>query len=383
MKKLLWIGLITTVALLGCSLMDRDFYRTADEFPENGKGILVLILDGSEIATHTLDPTDTDADVLDIEYYTVEGTQGAETLDFANYPVVDPAQLTEGVFTINNLTPGPWVIQVTAYNNDAVYGSTDPPPTKIGMSSEKTINVPPNSGIADSIQIVPLTTPGELSLKIVWPSSAVPTPFVDASLTAVTATGWSTPDISSDAGGFNFGTTDQANYTNDLMPAGYYSLSFDLYANNGTDWIMGDTLSVRIVSGIPTAGTWNLGSLDGSIYLDIDVDLNDPIGIDLTSSDNGDGTFDVLAELQSDPVDWYVYEWFVDGRDAAVRTIPASGETANTTDTYVLDPATLASSLDPVLQSGNHNLSVMVTAKDAAGGSILSVSSETIPFVVP
>ena len=102
MKKLIWIGLAFLVVLVGCDLTSRDFYRAEDDFPENGKGMLLLVFDSSAIAkVPTIDPTDADAAILNVDNYVITGTHTiTPSTDFFTSPITQ-AELD----ALNNL-PG-------------------------------------------------------------------------------------------------------------------------------------------------------------------------------------------------------------------------------------------------------------------------------------
>jgi hypothetical protein len=373
MKKILWIGVaLLVLAFLGCDLTSRDFYRSEDELPEEGKGKLVLILDSSAIAKTTIAP---DPAIMNIYSYDISG-EHMTTSDTFSDPGVLVTSLTEGVYSRNGLTPGGWTIDVVARNIDG---------DQIGSGTTGSFNLAPNTETYVGVDVLPDTGSGfegSLSLSILWLNDSVPDPSITAILTPLEPSG-AAIDISSSqyngtdpSTGFDVSTANQATYQDTSIAAGYYSLSLDLYANSSDtpEWVMGDHPAIRIVYGQSTSGTWDLTNASGELALTINPDLKNPIEIDITTAPNEqDSTLtDVTATLQGSPSSAsYDYAWYVDGRTTPEQTTVDGG----TSDIYTLDPDGLG------LPTGAHSLSVLVTARDDQG-AIDSVSSETHSFTV-
>jgi len=367
MKKLLWLGLIAAVALLGCDIMSRDFYRTSEDFPENGKGMLVLSLDGSDISTHTIAPS---LDTMTPRSYVISGEHATDAFG--------PVTINNGVYAINDLLPGSWTIEVVAYN--AVDGGG----ARIGSQTDS-MTVEPNDTIYKTIYVQPDTGPipetdpvayytGSLTLQISWVENTITTPVVSGTLVEGTEYTVGVSDISTLFGSPT--TADSITSVSFSTPqdlrAGYYTLYIELY--DDTEKIMGDRESVRIVSGIPTSGLFDLTGVPGEAEITITPDLNNPIVIDLDTS-NLFTTRVVTATLQSPPAgSYFTYDWYEDGVLAE-----AWGATATTTtnDSYTVSTFTSGTS---------HNLSVVVTeydGSDTSTATVITISSETHPFTEP
>jgi len=380
LAPVLWVGLSLLVVISGCELMSRDFYRDAELVPDEGKGMLVLVLDGGQIPTaKTLVPGLS----MDIASYDISGT-------YLTTPDPDPpssfgpinvlvGELAAGsVYTRTDLTPGDWTMTAVAKNTNG---------DQIGSGTTETFPVRLNQIASVDLDVLPDTGPGSLLLTLKWLDASIPGAEVRATLEhATTGLPGSIGNLAT--GGFVIDTAsspDQATYTRDHaatptptgIDAGYYSLWLELFANAGTDSeakVMGDTVSVRIVTGQQTQGLWDLTSGDGGASVTIISDLKNPIGVTLTAVDNGSGSWTVTATLDPNTCDSFEFSWYLDGNSSAVRgpitVAPAPPDP--TSDAYTFNHGALS--------NGPHNLSVLVTATD--GGAIHSVNSATYPFVV-
>jgi hypothetical protein len=350
MKKLLWFGLALLIVLAGCDFFSRDFSR-----PEDGKGMLVLALDGGEIATKTIAPATAK---MIIAFYKITGTGPTTTFDAGNVPV---GSLTGNVYTKTGLEPGVWTITVVALNSDT---------QAIGRGVTAAFTITPNRVTAVPVNVLPDTGGsyvGTLDLLIKWANNSVPTASVTATLTPIQPAG-SAVDIGSASttstlGKFIIGTN-QASYTFATVPAGYYTLFFSL--KTGTDIVMGDSTSVRVVNGQSASGTWDLTLVGGGAAVTINPNLKNPIGITLAAPSNI-----ATATLAANTSTTFDYAWYIDGNSTPKKT--TIGATA-LSDTYDISTAGLTSGT-------SHNISVLVTAKTSA--AIDSVSSSTIVYIAP
>ncbi len=368
MKKFIWIGFILFVAFIGCDLVSRDFSLAEDDFIDPNKGSLVLILDGGAIPTKTIAPT------LDMNVATYE-------LIFAGPDVLVGPDLSgsftttigsSGLYVQSGFEPGPnWTVEVNARNGDAtpvvigaingVQGTTASFPITAGAATPLTVNV------------VPITGSGDLTLTLTWPDIAVASESITASLTPAPP---GPGDISSGLDpGFSM-STDLTTYTavydttlsgTDLLTPldnGYYTLILQL--NDGGALAWGWMEAVRIVTGQTTIYPWDLQLTAGG-RLDLITNMQDPIVITFSPT-NPDGTTlsqsastptDVTVTAVPTPAGSYTYQWYADGS-------VISGETAAsitiTGSTYSL---------------GNHNFAVMIT--DTVSGAL---SSETFTIEI-
>ncbi len=363
MKKLIWIGLAFFVVLVGCELTSRDYYRAEGDFPEDGKGMLVLALDGSGVANKTIAPSTT---TMTIASYDITGTHASDSFPTINVLVDD---LVNGsYYEMKDLKTGAWNIEVVAKNSVA---------DRIGYGSN-TIIVEPNQLIFATVDVFPDTGAdytGLLNLSILWAEFSVPQPLVVAELTA------GTPNTSNVSLGssFDISTPDTtATLTGQVLNAGYYTLHIELYKNNDTaaaNFIMGDTRSVRIVSDLTTSGTWDLSGATGEAQVTIAPDLKNPIDITL------DLTYllssGAIATLINTPPasSYFAYEWYEDG-------ISKQGPTTFSLTQGVHSDNYISSS--PFVAGSSHYISVVVTEYlDPDGGPINTISSATEIFITP
>jgi len=377
MKKLLWIGLACLVFLFGCNLVTRDYYLGVDDLPENGKGMLVLILDGSAIPTKTIEPDLS----MDIASYRIIGKlNGAvQFTENVNVPIQG------GVVTKNGLEPSSlWTVEVTAYNLQNQGGEP------IGFG-QKAFTIYVNLVVDESIAVLPYSGNGELYLTLPWPPGTVDTPFIDADLIKATD-GSSVPIDSGLTPGFTF-NGDQAEYSDTNIEAGYYTLEIQLFGNDTEGFqqkVWGDAVSIRIIvvdpslysGGQPaiaiTDYTWPVINSTGGVDVGVDPDLKNPLGVAISISSATSTTVSATATLDENdlpdpPPVLYDYIWYIDGVE-----VGSTGSTA-TTDVKVL------TGFAQPLSNGNHNLSVVVTAYIDVGGSnvVDTVSSHTEPFTLP
>ncbi len=360
MKKFIWIGLILFVAFIGCNLVDRDFSLAEDDFPDAGKGALVLILDGGALPTKTIAPI-LSMDVTTYELIFEGPDVLATTPDFSGSFTTTIG--SSGLYVQSGFELGPnWTVEVNARNAtpvvigaiDGVPTTTEPFTITAGVSTPVTVDVLPIDGL------------GDLTLTLTWPDNAVASESITASL--------STVDISA---GFVItqGANDSAVY--DTVPNGglpqlddgYYTLILQLYDDVALAW--GWMEAVRIVTGQTTIYPWDLQLTAGGL-LSLTTNMENPVDItfnptaissDLVYGPTGDG-LSVIAE--TDPADpggasAYAYQWYLDGSAVSDGTADAT--------------FTLAAG-DALLTIGNHNLGVLVTT---VGGTL---SSNTIPFTV-
>lgn len=373
MKKLLWIGLATLVALLGCNLMTRDFYRTEEDFPENGKGMLVLVLDGSNIATHTIAPPDGTMDILS---YRISGYRNSSAVpSFSDDKNV--GELEGGsVYSRNDLLPGTWEITIIAYNE--LGGGDNVNADRIGFGSIPDLFVSPNAQLIETVSVGPDTGvdyTGTLNLTVSWAPSTVPDPLIVANLIAGTS-GTENVPLSGD---FNFDNEDtEVTLNKSGLIAGYYTLSIDVYKDDTQSeatLVMGDDVAVRIVSEQTSIGTFDLSSTPGNADITITPDLNNPIDITMNLENPITAGGVMTATLQAAPDgSYFTYDWYVDG------AVEQEGSSATPVLNDTSDILT-STSFTPELGT-TYRISVVVTEYDYIDSSyvIASISSETYIF---
>ncbi|MBN1836344.1 MAG: hypothetical protein JW820_10875, partial [Spirochaetales bacterium] len=117
LQVLLVAGAALLIVFGGCELVSRDFYRSDDPVPDEGKGMLVLVLDDGAIPNRTLVPSiDMDIETYDIlgDYLATPG----EPYEL-NATDVDPdtdEHFIGNVYYRTDMTPGDWAITVIAKN---------------------------------------------------------------------------------------------------------------------------------------------------------------------------------------------------------------------------------------------------------------------------
>jgi hypothetical protein len=358
MKKWIWLVLALPVILSGCDLFNRDFSRAVD-----ATGSLVLVLDGSTIPTRTIAPPNMTAFQYDIEL-----TQGTTTITQLDW--------TSAAFTKNGLAPGVWTIRVTVEDSTgadigAILGST---------AGTDTATVVVGTVVAKTVNVIPLTGTGGLSLTITWPVGVMTSP--------VTVGAWLVPEGA--AGQYTTYpitfTVDQGNrtatYNVALSPGiatGYHTLLLQLAGSGGPTEAVGWAESVRIVSGVITTGTVSLQTGTGGLGLTVSVDMRNPITINWstpstppTSITQG-GNVTITASPAQAAASGYAfsYQWYLEG--APLTTETSAGLTYGPTYT------------DPALAVGEYTMCVVVTEKQtAAPNAIRTVSSNGFTFrVVP
>jgi hypothetical protein len=377
MKKFFFIGLAVLIILGGCSLVNRDFYRNQDE------GVLVLVMDASTISKEiTPNPSEIvmEADVYDISLdYTDDNALDIDVTDWGGQ-----------TYTFYALTPGDWELSITAYNTDfgkkvvgALGGQEGYEIKPIHIDAGDVIVL---DGATDDLSIVPITNvDGTLQVNLSWPAEITPNV---ASVGALLIPAANVQDYIANPGSYGgpsdslvFGVTNNtAAYPVTAKGPGYYGL-FITINNDGTP-VTGVFDSVRIVAGYLSYGYINLQRRTGTLTINWDVDIKNPVEITLTHNDDppdelilvsGESRI-VTAGLVYPVAPYgsasYQYQWFVDG---APQGAPASV------------PGTLQKTLSysDFGSPGVHHLSVVIFGlSDDATPVVETLSSETLTFAL-
>jgi outer membrane protein assembly factor BamB len=325
-----WLVLIPLVVVIAC-----------DNLPDNVRGsIEIHIIDGFE--PKTIEPTLT----MTIDTYDIVLTGFGTT-------ITKTLESTETTTTIASLQPGTWQVTVNARNSPesgAVIIATDTQEVEViaGQSTSADFVVVPDSG------------QGSLHITVGWPSDAVTTPSVMASLTEQ---GGGDHDISVSFESEVVQETQIAVYSGS-WESGYYTLTIRLMDGDSPVWGWVD--AVRIISGQTSNAAYTLTEDlinppdSGEIDIGVAADLQNPLSIDMigTTAELTIGSDMTVTADTSPAAD--SYSWFLSG-------LLLSGETAQS--------ITLGSDL----AIGSYSLTVVVE-KETTTGTV--ISSEGIYFSV-
>ena len=205
---------------------------------------------------------------------------------------------TGGDTFINSLAIGEWLISVTALNTEGV---------RIGYG-ESIVIIEGSKLVSVAINIQPLTGTGTLTLSVIWPDAEVTDPGLTALLTD---SGGATQSLI-----FNMGTG-TAEYSNNAIAAGYYTLSLQL--SEGEDVLAGVVDTVRIVQDAETVGTYSFTDLNhptGDVDIIVIVDLDAPLEVTVTGAVDilSYGTDMTVQILIANPGDDIInYQWYLNG----------------------------------------------------------------------
>ena len=213
--------------------------------------------------------------------------------------------------TISNLVAGAWSIIVEAYNGDAS-------PTLIG-SGTGTVAVTAGKTESLGITVIPLSGDGTLSLAVSWPSEALSSPSIEASLK---------PTTGGSAQSLSFTIADNsASYSSNSIVAGYYTLSLCL--KDGGLVVGGKTDTVRIIKGELTTGSYTFSSVNNpgtisGVSLTITPSLADPYLVSITGGESTiitGTTLSLTATVSNaDASEEIEYAWYVNGVDQGVSS---------------------------------------------------------------
>ncbi len=320
MKKFIWLGLILFVAFVGCSLVDRDLSLAEEDFIDPGKGSLVLLLNGDALPTKTIEPITITMNVTHYELV-FEGPLSADNFTQA---IVAEASGT-GLFVLNGLAVGDWLVHVNAYNG--------PPPSMSPGDGDLIGAINGNTTLTFGFTIIgggtatfavnnilPIIGTGTLDLDLDWPAAAVETPVIVASLVELTPTPAYTGIISTAFhGSINItGDPHTANHT-EALNTGYYTLVMQLNDDTALAW--GWIEAVRIIDGQTSYKSFTLSVAAGQLDLTASTNLHNPVQIDLGTldpilskgADSGLPLSQAVIPVLTPSVGTYTYQWYRDG----------------------------------------------------------------------
>ncbi|MCP4133851.1 MAG: hypothetical protein GY754_22975, partial [bacterium] len=226
---------------------------------------------------------------------------------------------TDTLVDVMELAFGTWVIAVDGYNGEG---------TRIAYGTE-TVEVHTGETTPIDIIVSPLTGNGTLNVLLTWESEDTEIPSIESQLIASDGTTLDL-DFEINANG------DEGTYTNDALPAGYYTLSVKLL-DNGI-YTMGGVEIVRIVEGAETNGTIYFPEINkpgGNIGFAITANMGNPIDVTLSEipgTIDPDATVEVTASVPDGTGDVF-HTWYLNGNYAGM------GSTAN--PTYTINAAEL------------------------------------------
>lgn len=181
-----------------------------------------------------------------------------------------------------------------------------------------------------SLLCVPLAGAGQLSLTLSWPSDAVTTPVIEASL--------SDPDSASEPNSLDFALSgvSSAAYTSDMeFSSGFYILSLKLKDEAlGGQLLWSRVEAVQIYKDKSTEAVWSLSAADLDdahlpwLVLGLDADTKSPVSVSLSGisaelSAGEDMTVSASANPAADGWSWYLDGDTVNGASASSLTTGA------------------------------------------------------------
>ena len=195
-------------------------------------GSLILFLSSPLKSNTIVPPLD-----MNIVSYNISGS-GPGNASFSQ-PGVTAATST---FSQNDLAVGEWTITVDAYNaGQQLIGSGS---TAVAIEAGQTAQA--------TVQVVPLSGTGMLTINISWTAGLISVPAVSATLTSA---GGAAQGLT-----FTFGTNSASYASGNTLSAGYYSLALQVMDGGNAVWGFFD--AVRILSGQTTTASFNLTSQD-------------------------------------------------------------------------------------------------------------------------
>ena len=281
---------LLTIAIIGCSEMPEE-----NVYPSStgANGMMVLHLGNSNSMSNTLLP----AIDMDIASYDIKGTgPNGEIFNITS---------DQSIVEVPDLALGDWTVHINGKNADNDI---------IGQGSASTVvNVGTTSYV--SIPVSPLTGAGTLNVSIAWTGADTFNPAVAATL--IPAQGAEIP--------LTFTITDgnTATYSNDAIPAGYYTITLKLM--DGEVLTAGTTEVVRIVEAQTTTGSFTYNDINkapGNIEVNIDPQMNEPIDVTLTGQEaeiKEGQTMTINASVPAD-IGNVTCIWYINGESKSIGT---------------------------------------------------------------
>ncbi len=308
-KSVVWSAAVLLTAALTIAACDQALQVEVPGSADSDTGSLRVAIGSVEGLSLVPDIS------MDIAYYEISGdgpTQQSFNLETGDSPVV-----------VHELRVGAWSLTVDAYNE------TD---DRIGTG---TVAVTVEAGVVRGVSVTvrPLTGPGTLELEVSWLEELVTTPEVSGRLIA--------PDRSERVLSFEAVTEGSAEFADDGIDAGYYTLALQLRDDESV--VAGAVQSVRIAEGARTHGSYSFTEIDetgsGGVDIVITPELDDPLVVSIqggaTSLTAGDA-MSVRAETENAGGQEVFYSWYLNGDLAANGRTAEIGAELNT-GTYRLD----------------------------------------------
>ncbi|MBI9100120.1 MAG: hypothetical protein JEY91_16680 [Spirochaetaceae bacterium] len=272
--KMTMIALIITLLGISC------------EMPDITVGSMDLSI--NNISSRTLTPDIS----MDANSYVITGN-GPES---GSFTLTSEQEMN----LVEDLRVGDWIITIEALNPEGLV---------IGRGSE-TVNVIGGATVTASILVTPLEGNGALDLTVSWNTEDLIDPLVSTRLIPFTG-----PDVplvfSEDISGVSNSTS--------TVEAGYYTLILQLLDTETV--VMGAVETVYIAAGQTTSGLFDfseVNNIGGTIGIEIDVDLNDPIELSLAGTLDTmvmGSTMSVTATAPLETVS-IIYSWYINGSTA-------------------------------------------------------------------
>ena len=277
-EALRWVKFAMIILAIGISIISCELCIP--------KGNLCITIEkSSDMAAKTLLQPDIDWQVYK---YLIRGVNDSGNSFEEEY-------FSTGAYTIESLVVGTWTITAEAYN------ASD---ERIG-SCGKTVLISKNATTSVSMTVAPIKGTGSLSLGISWPKDLnIISPSVEGIIT----------DAQDNTREFECDIDDNsATYNMDLQN-GYFTFDLRLLSGDTNIW-HGNPQAFRIVTGKTTNAYISLtkSELSGDLEVTINIDLENPLNLTLTSSASiitTNDTITINSAIDKAPDSWH---WYLDG----------------------------------------------------------------------
>ncbi len=288
-KSVMWSAAVLLAALLTVSACDHALQADGPRSAASNSGSLRLSIGSVEgmslLPEISMDPA----------YYEVRGL-GPDEQSFI-------VETDDSSVIVHDLRVGTWLVTVDAYNDTEDH---------IG-SGTGTVTVEAGALQGLSISVRPLSGPGTLEIEVSWLQELVATPQLSARLIA--------PDRSERSLSFTATSDSSAEFADDEIDAGYYTLALQLLDDDSA--VAGAVQSVRIAEGARTHGTYNfteINEIGGGVDIVITPELDDPLVVTIdgaTSTLTAGEAMSVQAATENADGQEVFYTWYLNGTTAA------------------------------------------------------------------
>lgn len=216
---------------------------------------------------------------------------------------------------IDELLTGDWFIVVEALNSDGDI---------IGHGSGN-IAVQGGTTVSAHISVTPLEGFGTMGLTVFWNTEDVADPVISARLIPTSGS-----DITVSFGSITTETTLSTATSDTSLATGYYTLVIQLLDSDTI--IMGSVEAVRIIADQTSSGSFDfteVNSIGGTIDIEIDVDMENPIELNLTGTEETlteGSSMSVTVSAPSETTS-IAYQWYINGSSEGSGSTVSIGST--------------------------------------------------------